>query len=166
MIDSCQFLQCIQKQCWRCTKKFRRLTCNNTSVRKFHGSSRCTCFFFAFQCGRNYLAVFDGHMSLFQKKFNLVNFLLTSCSANQSFHALIISADDLLACSFLACFIINDAVTGHIYAHICRRFVRALAHDLFKHSLKNRENFNVTVVVNSSLTICFQMERVNHVHII
>ena len=74
--------------------------------------------------------------------------------------------EERLTCSFLADFIINDAVTGHINAHICGRFVRALAHDLFKHSLKNRENFNVTVVVNSSLTICFQMERVDHVHII
>jgi len=105
-------------------------------------------------------------MSLFQQKLNLINFFFAACSANQSFHALIISADDLLTCSFLADFIINDAVTGHINAHICGRFVRALAHDLFKHSLKNRENFNVTVVVNSSLTICFQMERVDHVHII
>ena len=165
MIDSCQFFQCIQKQCWGCPEKFRSLTCNNTSVRKFQGSSRCTCFFFTFQRCRNHLAFFDGHMSLFQQKLNLINFFFAA-SANQSFHALIISADDLLTCSFLADFIINDAVTGHINAHICGRFVRALAHDLFKHSLKNRENFNVTVVVNSSLTICFQMERVDHVHII
>lgn len=39
-------------------------------------------------------------------------------------------------------------------------------HDLFEHSLKNREDFYITVIVDSCFTVGFQMEWVDHIDII
>ena len=105
-------------------------------------------------------------MCLLQKKLDLVNFLLCAGTGHKCIHTLVISADNLLTGSLLANLIIHNTVSSHINAHICRRFVRALAHDFFKHSLYNRENLYVTVIVDSGLTISFQMEWINHVDII
>ena len=105
-------------------------------------------------------------MCLFQQKLDLINFFFASGSAYQIFHALIISADDLLTCSLFADLIIDDTISCHVDTHICRRFVRALTHDLLKHSLKNREDFYITIVVNGSFAVCFQMEWIDHVDIV
>ena len=48
-------------------------------------------------------------------------------------HGVVVTADDLLAGSFLAECIIADAVPGHVDAHVSRRLIRAFAVDLFKH---------------------------------
>ena len=50
-------------------------------------------------------------MSLLEKKLDLTYLILCAGAGNQSVHALIITADDLLAGSLLAYFIVNDAVT-------------------------------------------------------
>ena len=105
-------------------------------------------------------------MSLLEKKLDLTYLILCAGAGNQSVHALIITTDDLLAGSLLAYFIVNDAVTCHVDTHICRRFIRAAAHDLLKHGLYNRENFYVTVIVDGSFAVSLQMERVDHVDIV
>lgn len=43
--------------------------------------------------------------------------------------------------------------------------VRTVAVNLHEHGAQYRENFHVAVVVDRSLTVGFQMIRVNHVHI-
>ena len=166
VINSCKLFQHIQKKGRGCTKQIRGLTCDNPSVLQLHGSSRSTSFFLSFQGSRNNLAVLQCGMCLLQKKLDLVNLLLCAGTGHKRIHTLVISADDLLTGSLLANLIIHNTVSCHINAHICRRFVWALAHDFLKHSLYNRENLYVTVIVDSGLTISFQMEWVDHVDII
>ena len=102
-------------------------------------------------------------VSLLEKEFDLADFVLCAGAGNKGIHALIVTADDLLARCFLAYFVINDAVSCHVNTHICRRFIRAAAHDLLKHCLYNRENFYITVVVNCCFAVGFQMERIDHI---
>ena len=148
MVDACEFLECIQKKCRGSTEKVGSLSINNAFVRKFKGSSRCTGLLFFGKAGRNNFAVIEGCVSLFQKKFDLAYFFFSTVACEKGIAALIVTADDLLAGSFTAYFVINDAVSGHIDTHICRGFVRAFSHDLFKHCLENREDLYVTVVVD------------------
>ena len=166
MVNSSQFFQGIQKESCRCTEKIGSFSTYDSAVRKFHCCSRAIGFFLFFEGSRYNLSVCDLCVSLLKEQFDLAYFILCTGTGNQSVHALVIAADDLLTGSFLAYFIINDTVACHVNTHICRRFVRAAAHDLLKHSLYNRENLYITVIVNSSLAVSFQMERIDHVDII
>ena len=78
----------------------------------------------------------------------------------------IVTADDLLLGSFLCGIVINDAVTEHIDAHICRGLIRALILNCLKETVENREDLDVTVVVDGRDAVCLEVERINHVDII
>ena len=166
VINTCQIFQGIQKQCGRSTQKIRSLTINNTSVMKFQCSGRSSCFLFFLKACRNYFTVIQRSMSLFQKKFDLTYLFFCTGTGKQCGTALVVAANNLLTGSLTAYFIINNTVTCHIDTHICRRFVRAFSHDGFKHCLKNRENLYVTIVVDSSFPISFQMEGVDHIYVV
>ena len=166
MVNSGEFFECIQKKSGRSTEKIGGLAVDNASVRKFKSSSRCAGLFFFLETCRDNFTVLEGSMCLFQKKFDLTYFLFCSRTGEKGTAALVIAADDLLTGCITAYLIVDDTVSGHIDSHICRRFVRAFAHDLLKHCLKNRENFHITIVINGRLTVSFQMERVDHIDIV
>ena len=105
-------------------------------------------------------------MSLLQKKLNFVNLFFSTSTCNKGIHTLIISADDFLTGCFLADFIVYDAISGHIYTHVSRGFVWAFSHNLLKHGLYNRENLNITVIVDCSNAISIQMKWIDHIYII
>ena len=79
---------------------------------------------------------------------------------------MIITADDLLLGCLAADFIVADTVPGHIDTHISWRFVRTTSVDALKYCTKYRKNLYVTIVVDCGFSICFQMERINHVDIV
>ena len=67
------------------------------SVRKLQSGSRAIGCFFFFEGSRNNLTVSDLCMSLLEKKLDFTYLILCAGAGNQSVHALIITADDLLA---------------------------------------------------------------------
>ena len=76
------------------------------------------------------------------------------------------TADDLLTCGLAAGSIISNAEARTVYAHIGRRLVGGFAEDFFQHRFQNREDFDITVVVDSHLTVSIEMEWVDHVDIV
>ena len=77
-----------------------------------------------------------------------------------------VAADDLLMGRFPADFVVNDAVAGHVHAHIRGRFVGRSAVNALEYRFQHGENFHVPVVVDRGLAIGFQMEGVDHVHVV
>ena len=114
----------------------------------------------------NDFAVMNSDAGLLHEKFKLEDLGLRASAGLSGGHGVVVTADDFLAGSFLAGLIVDDAVSGHVYAHICRGFVGAFAVNLCKDLVQYGENFNVTVVVDGSFSISFQVEGVDHVHIV
>ena len=63
-------------------------------------------------------------------------------------------------------FIIADAESHHVHAHVRWRLIRILTIDAFEEGVEYREYLDVTVVIDSHLTIGIEVEGVNHVHIV
>ena len=166
MGDACQLFQCIQKQSSGCSQKIRSFSGDDLAARQFHGSSRCTGLFGTFHGSTNNFTILRCDMRLFHQQFQFEDFVFFLGAVYQTCFRLIITADDLLTGSLLAYFIVDDAVSSHVDTHVCRRFVRALAEDPFKHGFEYREDLHVTVVVDSGFAVSFQMERVDHIHIV
>ena len=117
------------------------------------------------QCRQKNPAVFGRNLRLFKQQLLLVQLFRRSISLLNIYRALKISADNLLFCRFSADRIIRDRKPCHVDAHVRRRLVRALTHNSFENLLQHRENLNVPVIVDRRLSVSFQMERINHVHI-
>ena len=78
-----------------------------------------------------------------------------------------ISSDDLLAGRLAAYFVISDAESGAVDAHVGRRLVFCLlARDPLNDPLQDREDLEVAVVVDRRLAVSFKMEGVDHVDIL
>ena len=80
--------------------------------------------------------------------------------------ALEVAAHDLLAGGLTADLIVHDAVACHVHAHVRGALVGALPGDQLKHGVHHREDLDVSVIVDGGNPIGFQMERVDHVHIV
>ncbi len=77
-----------------------------------------------------------------------------------------IPTDNFLFCRLFCQIIIDDGKTGSIHTHISGRFVeRYFARNLFKNSFQNRKYFNVTVIIHTCLSVCFQVKRIDLVEI-
>lgn len=79
---------------------------------------------------------------------------------------LVVAAYDFLPGCFPAYFIVNNAFARHVHSHIRRRFIRAVAQNLLKHSAQDRKDLNIAVIVYGSFPIGFQMEGVYHIDIV
>ena len=77
-----------------------------------------------------------------------------------------VAADDLLAGRLAAGRVIHDGVAYHVHAHIRRALVRALAVDALKDRAQHREDLHVAVVVDRGDAVGFQMEWVDHIHVV
>ena len=63
-------------------------------------------------------------------------------------------------------FIIGDAETGHIHAHIRGRVIGTFAPDPLKHGVENGKDLHITVIVDRGFAVGFQMERIDHIYIV
>ena len=105
-------------------------------------------------------------MSLFHHKFELVDLILIGIALADLAQSIVVTANDFSIGGFANSGIVNDAVASHVHAHVRRSLVRRLSQNAGEESVQHREDFNVTIVVNRRLAVSFQMERVNHVHIV
>ena len=80
--------------------------------------------------------------------------------------ALVVPAHDLLAGGLAADCVVHDAVAGHVHAHVRGGLIGALACDQLEHRVHHREDLDVAVVVHGGHAVGFQMEGVDHVHIV
>ena len=81
-------------------------------------------------------------------------------------HFGIIAAYYLLIRCFAAGFVVYYAAARHVHTHVGWGFIGAFAVYLLKYRRKHGEYFNVPVVIHGRFAVCFQVERVYHVHVV
>ena len=164
--DASQVLERIKQHSRRCTEERRSLARDDRAIVQFNSNSRTVRFFSLGNSSDSNLAVLSADVSLFHHKFKLVDLILIGITLADLAQSIVVTADDFGIGGFANSSIINDAVASHIHPHIRRALVRRFTEDARKESVQNREDFDVTVVVNRRLAVSFQVERVNHVHVV
>ena len=76
------------------------------------------------------------------------------------------AADDLLLGCLAADRIVRNALAHHVHAHIGGRAVGRAAPDVRKNSLQHRENLDITVIIDRRFAVGFQVEGIDHVHVV
>ena len=77
-----------------------------------------------------------------------------------------IAADDLLPAGFAADIVVRYAKARHVNAHVGGAFIGGNAADAIHHGVENRENFDVTVIVDRCFAIGFKVVGVYHVNVV
>ena len=147
------------------TEEIPGLSGDDGAVLHFNCGSRKTGFFRALLGFYGNRTVHGRDVCLLEQKLLLVKFFLSGKSLADIDGARVVAADDLLLGGPAAGIVVADGKTGHIDAHVGRRLVRAFVHDALEDLLENRENFDIAVVIDGRLSVCLQVERVNHIDI-
>ena len=164
--DTSQSLQCIHKAGRCCAHEIIGTTSYYTTIWKLNCNSWAIglrCLSVCITCNQTLLRLTTG---LTEKEFLLHQLALSRSATLHSNSCLIVAADDFLLRCFSACLVIRDSEAYHIYTHVCRGLVWALTHDTLQNRLEHWEHLYITVIVHSCLTICFEVEWIDHIHII
>src|SRR5699024_8864180 len=136
------------------------------SIFQLNSSSRSACLLCPLFGSNSDLSVFRRDSCLLHQQLKFEYFFVGACLLHASCQSLIIPADDFLLRSFPAYLVVYNTVSSHIYAHICRRLVGALAEYTLEDCAKYREDFHISIIVYCSFAIGFQMERIDHIHVV
>ena len=147
------------------TEEISGLSGDDGAVLHFNCGSRKTGFLRALLGFYGNRTVHGRDVCLLEQKLLLVKLFLSGKSLADIDGARVVAADDLLLGGPAADIVVADGKTGHIDAHVGRRLVRAFVHDALEDLLENRENFDIAVVIDGCLSVCLQVERVNHIDI-
>ena len=113
-------LQCVYDHRRSGTKELCRLAGDHRAVRQLDRAGGCTGLLSPLHRRRNDFPVFLNDMRLLHEKLDLIGFLLTACPVGQAGKCFIVSPDDLLLRRLPADFVVDNAVSCHVDAHICR----------------------------------------------
>lgn len=80
--------------------------------------------------------------------------------------AFVVTADDFPFGGYFADFVVDDAVSCHVDAHVGRTFIGAISVDKFKCGVKYGEGFHVAVVVDGCDSVGVEVERVDDVDVV
>ena len=116
--------------------------------------------------GNGNLTVGTVDTHLLEEQCNLVHLLLRTCSQGEVVEGVVVAADNLLLACLAAKGVVGDAEAHHVHAHIGGRLVGVVPVDTREKGVEDRENLYVAVVVDGGLSVGFEMEGVNHVHIV
>ena len=111
-------------------------------------------------------AVFGSELGLFQDKGYLVDLILIVSLFCKVAERIIVSPDDFFPGSVAAHVLIAHAEAYHVHAHVGRRLIWTFSIYAFKQGVEYREYFDVPVIAGGDLSVCFEVERVDHVHIV
>ena len=167
LVDAGQLLQRIEQRRGGCTQQRAGLAGDDGAIRQLDGGGRCPAGLLRDGVsGLLHGAAAQRKACLVHQKFQLVDLALDLCAVFKRTQRLEVPADDLVAGGLAAGGIVHDAVARHVHAHVGGGVVGALACDQLEHRVDHREDLNVAVVVDGGLAVGFQMERVDHVHIV
>ena len=166
--DARQMLERVDQGTCGSAQQRAGLAGDDGAVAQLNGSSRCAAGGFA--AGVRLLFNFPcahGQPGLIHQQFQLVALALLGGAGDLLLaQALVVPAHDLLAGGFAADGVVHDAVASHVHAHIRGGLVGALACDQLEHRVHHREDLDVAVIVHGGHAVGFQMEGVDHVHIV
>ena len=104
-------------------------------------------------------------VQLLHEQEDLFSFFLSGMTLQEGAAGGVVPADDFLLGSLTAGIVIGDAVAYHVHAHVSRALVGGLAPHMLEEGVEHREDLDIPVVVDGGLTVGFQMEGVDHVHV-
>ena len=166
IINTRKRFECIE-ECSRCRpQKARRFARNNGSIRQFNSGCRSACCLSFCSCGNRNASCFRVDSCRLHQKLEFINFVLRTVILTLTCKCRIIATNDFFSCGIANGIIIHNAVTCHINAHIGGRFIRRITADTAEHCIDYGKNFHVAVIVNGCLTVGFQVEGVDHIHIV
>ena len=166
MGDACNMLEGIQQQCGTGTKKGRGLSGKDSSVSKLDGTCSQSGLVRSLLCSNRAQAVCRRNARTLHQEGDFVHFVLRCLTVGKIAEGGIVAADYLLEGCLTDHFIVTDAVAYHIYTHVRRGFVGGFAVDVHEDGVHDREYLYVPVVVNGHFAVGFQVEGVDHVHIV
>ena len=111
-------------------------------------------------------AVGGGELHLLHQQHELVHLSVVVAPLGHRGQCGVVAANDFLTRRLAAHLVVRDAEACHIYAHIGRRLVRTLAVDALEDGVQHGEDLDVAVVVDRGLAVRFQVEVVNHIHVV
>ena len=162
----CQRFKRVEKHSRRTTEEVGRFACDYPAVGKFYRRSRSARTFLYRVCGGNGRAVFDFEPEFVHDKGYLARFVA-------AIHALAlcdqcgeIAADDLLFARFATYLVVAYSVSRHIHAHICRRLVGGVTHQLFEKRVEYGEDLYVSVIIYRDFVVLRKMLRIYHVDVV
>ena len=166
IVDATENLQGIQEHRADCTEQRGGFSGDDAAVRELD------------RCGRvagqrrlllgrgNHRAIVRGDIGLLHQKLELINDGLCAVSLAEIAKRRVVAADDLEAGGIAAVLVVFDAVTSHVDAHVGRGLVRALTVDALEHRVQDREDLDITVIVDRGLAIGLEVIRVDHVDVV
>ena len=163
---TCQPLQSVEQQCRGGTQQVGGAAGDDGSVRQLHSGSGIAGLFRPGQRRSHHLPLPFRHPGLLHQKLQLAHRSFAALALLQIAHGHIIAADDLLPGGFPGGLIVNDAESDHVDTHIRGGLIGAVAQNLFKNGHQNRVGLHIPVVIDGRLPIGFQMEGVDHIHVV
>ena len=105
-------------------------------------------------------------LCLVEQQTNLVHLAFVVGTVCHLVRSIVEAADDLVARCLAAHLVVADAEAHHVDTHIGGRLVGVLAVDAFEEGIQHGEDFYIAVVVDGGLAVGFQVEGVDHVHVV
>ena len=158
-------LECVEKHGGAGTEKLRGLARNDGAVLQLQRNGRCVGQFCFFQRRENGGTRFLVNTELIHDELDLLNLALFARALSDVAKRGVIAADDFLTGSFVGGFVVENTIADHVNAHIRGALIRRRTVNFFKHDLEDRENGNVSVIVDSGNAVCFKVIGVDHVNV-
>ena len=100
------------------------------------------------------------------EQLQLLELLLAAAALLDGAGGLEVAADDFLLGGLAAHRVVDDGIAHHVHAHVRGALVRAFTVDALEDGLEHREGLDIAVVVDRSPAVGFQVEGVDHVHVV
>ncbi len=164
--DAAQGFQGIEHQGGGGPQKVGGSAGDDLTVRQLHGGGRQTGFLFPGHGVGHYGADRGSDAGFLHEQLQLANHFLVGLALLGFTKCIVIPADDFLTGGFPGDFVVDNTVAHHVHTHVCGGFVGTLPQDLLKYGNQNREGLHIPVVIDGGDPVGFQMEGVDHVHIV
>ena len=165
IVDSGEVLERVEEHGRAGTEKLGGFARNDRAVLQFECNGGSIGFFGLLKSGNDCGTHFLLNAELVHDQLDLLYFAFFTRTLTNGAERGVISTDDFLTGSFVSSFVVENAIADHIDTHIRGALVGRLSVNFFKHDLENGEDCDISVVIDSGNTVCFQMIRVDHVDV-
>ena len=165
IVDSGEVFERVEEHRRAGTEKLGGFARNDCAVLQFERNGGSIGFFCFSESGDDGGARFLLDAELVHNQLDLLHFALFTGTLTNIAKGGVISTDDFLTGSFVSGFVVENAIADHIDTHIRGALVGRLSVNFFKHDLENGEDSDISIVIDSGNTVCFQMIRVDHIDV-
>ena len=107
-----------------------------------------------------------GNLCLLEKQLDFIDLVFVVGTVGHLVRGIVETTDDFVARGLATHLVVADAEANHVHAHVCGRLVGIFAVDALKQGVEHGENLHVAIVVDRRVAVGFEVERVDHVHVV